>query len=74
MLAQRASKASDMGKIIVMVGAPGAGKGTQSRLLAEHFGYPQISTGEILREMALADTPLGKGNQEPASLGAFGQR
>lgn len=49
-----------MGKIIVMVGAPGAGKGTQSRLLAEHFGYPQISTGEILREMALAETPLGR--------------
>ena len=49
-----------MGKIIVMVGAPGAGKGTQARLLAEHFGYPQISTGEILREMAPADTPLGR--------------
>ncbi len=49
-----------MGKIIVMVGAPGAGKGTQSRLLAEHFGYPQISTGGILRDMALADTPLGR--------------
>ena len=49
-----------MGKIIVMVGAPGAGKGTQARLLSGYFGYPQISTGEILREMALADTPLGR--------------
>ncbi|MEP7274284.1 MAG: adenylate kinase [Acidobacteriota bacterium] len=48
------------GKIIVMVGAPGAGKGTQSRLLADHFGYPQISTGEILRRMSQADTALGR--------------
>jgi adenylate kinase len=49
-----------MGKIIVMVGAPGAGKGTQARLLSGYFDYPQISTGEILRDMALADTPLGR--------------
>ena len=58
-----------MGKIIVMVGAPGAGKGTQARLLAEHFGYPQISTGEILREMALADTPLGREIRELQASG-----
>src|SRR5262249_56578249 len=49
-----------MSKIIVIIGAPGAGKGTQSRLLSEKYGYPQISTGDILREMALADTPLGR--------------
>jgi adenylate kinase len=49
-----------MSKIIVMIGAPGAGKGTQARLLSEKFAYPQISTGDILREMARADTPLGK--------------
>ncbi len=49
-----------MSKIIVMMGAPGAGKGTQSRLLSEKYGYPQISTGDILREMAQADTPLGR--------------
>lgn len=41
------------------MGAPGAGKGTQSRLLSEKYGYPQISTGDILREMAQADTQLG---------------
>ena len=58
-----------MGKIIVMVGAPGAGKGTQARLLAEHFGYPQISTGEILREMALADSPLGREIRELQASG-----
>lgn len=49
-----------MQKIIVMMGAPGAGKGTQARLLAERLGYPQISTGDILREMAAAETPLGR--------------
>lgn len=42
-----------------MIGPPGAGKGTQARLLSEKYGYPQISTGDILREMAQADTPLG---------------
>src|SRR2546430_494498 len=51
---------SRMGKIIVIMGAPGAGKGTQSRLLSDKFGYPQISTGDILREMSQADTPLGR--------------
>lgn len=49
-----------MSRIIVMIGPPGAGKGTQARLLAEKHGYPQISTGDILREMAQADTVLGR--------------
>lgn len=48
-----------MPKIIVMIGPPGVGKGTQSRLLAEHFSFPQISTGDILREMARMETRLG---------------
>ena len=49
-----------MGNVIVIMGAPGAGKGTQARLLSEKYSYPQIATGDILREMAQADTPLGK--------------
>jgi adenylate kinase len=49
-----------MSKIIVMLGAPGVGKGTQTRLLAEKYHFPQISTGDILREMARADSPLGR--------------
>ena len=49
-----------MSKIIVLMGAPGAGKGTQARLLQEHLNIPQISTGDILRarvqwQDALAD-------------------
>jgi adenylate kinase len=49
-----------MGNVIVIMGAPGAGKGTQSRLLSEKFSYPQIATGDILREMAQAESSLGK--------------
>lgn len=49
-----------MNKIIVLIGAPGAGKGTQARLLQERRGIPQISTGDIFREMKKSDTPLAR--------------
>jgi adenylate kinase len=49
-----------MNKIIVLIGAPGAGKGTQARLLEERRHIPQISTGDIFREMKSADTPLAR--------------
>ena len=45
---------------LVLLGIPGAGKGTQGRLLAGRFGIPQVATGEILREAVKNGTPLGK--------------
>lgn len=44
---------------IVMLGAPGAGKGTQARLLSETLGIPQVSSGDIFRENLKNQTPLG---------------
>jgi adenylate kinase len=44
---------------LVMIGPPGAGKGTQAARLCSHFGIPKISTGEILREAVASETPLG---------------
>ena len=44
---------------ILLIGPPGAGKGTQAALLAKHFGIPAISTGDIFRENVRNETPLG---------------
>jgi adenylate kinase len=49
-----------MSKIVVLMGAPGAGKGTQARLLQERLGLPQISTGDMFRAMKEAQTPLAE--------------
>lgn len=58
-----------MDKIIILIGAPGAGKGTQARLLDERKGIPQISTGDMFREMKKSDTPLAREVQDTMAAG-----
>jgi len=45
---------------ILLLGAPGSGKGTQGKILAERLGLPKITTGDILRAAVATGTPLGR--------------
>lgn len=52
--------AEDRALRLVLLGAPGSGKGTQSQLMMRHYGIPQVSTGDLLREAVAKGTALGR--------------
>ncbi len=59
------------GARVVLLGPPGAGKGTQAKLLQDTFGVCQISTGDILRKAVAEKTPLGQEASQYISRGAL---
>jgi adenylate kinase len=56
---------------LLIMGPPGAGKGTQAKLIAGHYGIPAISTGDIFRAMKTADTPLARQVREIMESGGY---
>src|SRR3954447_3375797 len=56
---------------LILMGPPGAGKGTQAKVAADHFGIPAISTGDIFRANVSRGTPLGKKAQEYMDAGEY---
>lgn len=55
--------------VVVLLGAPGAGKGTQAPILAEHLGVPILASGDLLRAAVAGGTPLGRAADRYMSRG-----
>src|SRR5512140_2984098 len=68
-VAVSAGRASKLVGPIILVGPPGAGKGTQANKIAEVYGIPQISTGDILRANVSQATELGRQDKEIMARG-----
>lgn len=58
-------------KVMMLFGAPGAGKGTQGPKITDELGIPQLSTGDMLREAVRAGTPVGKKAQDVMASGGL---
>ena len=56
---------------LILLGAPGAGKGTQAAFICQRFGIPQISTGDMLRAAVKAGTPLGLAAKKVMDAGSL---
>ncbi len=58
-------------RALILLGPPGAGKGTQGRMLSDHFGCPSISTGDALRDAIRKQTDLGREAQKRMEAGGL---
>jgi adenylate kinase len=57
--------------IIILMGAPGSGKGTQGRRLSEHFGVPYLASGDLLRRAIEQESPLGQQVKQYVERGLY---